>query len=290
MFVQTPCRELTATRRLRVICALLLTIGACGLSTPAARGADSTEIVLLGTLHGRHQQNARYSLDILRDLIVKLKPVAILIELPPAIGGQPTIEKQRVTGRLATNENWSANAAADVLQIPVIPCDREGRNEFYQETKYFERQTQLNRRINSWLFAVKNQELAPTERAILGSLSGNAARSQEYFDLHSGPEIINSEGYDALIRMKHFLVPEMMAQLSTEVPTLSNLAPEFAFFRDEWRDRNRIMADNIVSQARKHSGRRMAVLCGSEHRYILRDLLSTESDILLKEFYEAAAP
>lgn len=263
-------------------------IGFCGLSTPAAKGADSTEIVLLGTLHGTHRENARYSRDILRDLIVTLKPAAILIELPPTINGQPTIEEQRTIPRLATNENWSANAAADVLQIPVIPYDREGRNEFYQETKYFDRQTQLSRRLGSWLNTEENARSAPAEAAILGPLSGNASRSQRYFDLNSGPEIINSEGYDRLIRLKHFLFQELMPELSAKVSSLSDLTAEFAFFRDEWHARNQSMADNIAKQAKKYPARRIVVLCGSEHRYILRDLLSTQPDVVLREFYEAA--
>jgi hypothetical protein len=114
----------------------LLMIGMYGLPTPTVKGADSTEVVLLETLHGMHNQNAGYSVGILRDLVVKLKPGAILIELPPAIGGEPTMEKQRVARRFANDENWSANAAADVLQIPVIAYDREGRNEYYEETTH----------------------------------------------------------------------------------------------------------------------------------------------------------
>src|SRR6266496_2719696 len=82
------------TRTLRPYFAPLIWI--CALSAPPARGADTTEVILLGTLHGEHKENSRYSLETLRDLIVKLKPAAILVELPPTIGGQASIEKQRV--------------------------------------------------------------------------------------------------------------------------------------------------------------------------------------------------
>src|SRR5271157_408893 len=192
----------------------LLMIGIYGLPTPTAEGADSTEVILLGTLHAMHNQNARYSVDVLRDLVVKLKPGAILIELPPAIGGEPTIEKQRAVGRFANDENWSANAAADVLQIPVIAYDREGRNEYYEETKYFDREGQLNRRINSWRSSTENATLAPAEAALLGPLLGNAARSRDYFMLNTGPEVINSDGFDRIIRLKHFIWEELMPELS----------------------------------------------------------------------------
>jgi hypothetical protein len=261
-------------------------VGLCGLSVLPAKAVDPTKIVLLGTIHGSHQQNPRYSLDILRDLIVKLKPAAILVELPPTIGGQLTVEEQRIIKSLAVDENKSANAAADLLQIPVIPYDREGRNELYKQTKYFDRQTQLSRRIDSWLDNAENRTAAPAETAVLGPLSEDASRSQQYFDLNAGPEIINSEGYDRLIRLKHFLFRKLMPELSTRVESLRDLAPEFAFFRDEWNERNRIMAENIVKQASRYSGRRLVVLCGSEHRYVLRDLLSTQRDLLLREFYE----
>ena len=268
----------------------LLLIVVYGLPIPMAKAADSTEVVLLGTLHGMHQQNSRYSVDILRDLIVRLKPGAILIELPPTIDNEPAIEKQRASGRFANDENWSANAAADVLQIPVVGYDREGRNEFYQETKYFDREAQLNRRINSWLGSAGNAATAPAEAALLGPLLGNAARSRDYFMLNAGPEVINSDGFDRVIRLKHFIWEELMPKLSANIRSLNDLAEEFSFFRDEWHERNRIMAGNVETQARKRPGQRIVVLCGCEHRYILRDLLLTQPGIHLKEFYQVPAP
>jgi|SRR5208283_4841319 len=270
--------------RLSSIPALL--IGVYWLQMPAAKAADSAEVVLLGTLHGMHHQNSRYSVDTLRDLIVRLKPSAILIELPPAIGGEPTIEKQRIAERFANDENWSANAAADVLQIPVVACDRQGRNEYYRETNYFDREARLNRRVESWLNSAENAKIAPAEAALLGPLLGNAARSQNYFTINAGPEVINSEGFDRIIRFKHFIWQELMPELSAKVTSLNDLAGEFAFFRDEWHERNRIMADNIATQARKRPGQRIVVLCGCEHRYILRELLSAQPDVHLREFYE----
>jgi len=267
----------------------LLLLGIYGLPLPTAKGADSTEVILLGTIHGMHQQNPQYSLEILRDLIVRLKPGAILIELPPTIGGAPTIERQRASGRFANDENWSANAAADVLQIPVVGYDREGRNEYYQQAKYFDREGQLNRRINSWLSSTENATTAPAEVALLGPLLGNAARSRDYFMLRTGPEVINSDGFDRVIRLKHFIWEELMPELSAKIGSLKDLAGEFAFFRDEWHERNRIMAGNIATQAKKRPGQRIVVLSGCEHRYILRDLLLTEAEIHLKEFYELPA-
>ena len=256
------------------------------LAVARLSGADPADLVVLGTLHGMHRQNPRYSAAILRDLIVKAKPAVILIELPPAIGGEPTIVQQRVAVSFANDENWSANAAADLLKIPVAVYDRDGRNEYYQKTRYFERETQLNRRVNSFRNAVESAKAFPAEVALLGPLLGNAARSRDDFMLHAGPDAINSEGFDRVIRLKHYIWEELMPELSARMEGLKDVSGEFTFFREEWHERNRIMSANIVEEAKKRPGKCIVVLCGCEHRYILRDLLSSQAEVRLKEFYE----
>ncbi|NIM06295.1 MAG: hypothetical protein GTO55_07910, partial [Armatimonadetes bacterium] len=58
---------------------------------------------------------------------------------------------------------------------------------------------------------------------------------------------------------------------------------------DEWNKRNGHMADNIARIASQFPGKRIVVITGAEHRYILRDLLSEKPNIVLKEFWEAQA-
>jgi len=67
---------------------------------------------------------------------------------------------------------------------------------------------------------------------------------------------------------------------------MKDLIPEFKFFSDEWKERNEVMAKNIVEAARKNPSQRIVVLCGSEHRYMLRNLLAKDENLTLKEFYE----
>ena len=49
------------------------------------------------------------------------------------------------------------------------------------------------------------------------------------------------------------------------------------------------MAGKVVNHAKKRLGQRIVVLTGCEHRYILRDLLSKQSEIRFKEFHEVPA-
>ena len=64
------------------------------------------------------------------------------------------------------------------------------------------------------------------------------------------------------------------------------LAEEFLFVSDEWQERNQIMARHIRETACKFPGKRLVVLAGAEHRYILRELLAKAPEVELKEFYE----
>lgn len=68
-------------------------------------------------------------------------------------------------------------------------------------------------------------------------------------------------------------------------------APQFmidenTFIRNVWLERNKIMANNILKTSKKYKGKRLVVLTGSEHRYILHDLLKDNPHIELKEFWE----
>lgn len=198
----------------------LAVLAALAISALLAVGAESerrTEIIVVGGLHGMHKQNPKYSPEILRNVIVNAKPAAILSELPATVLGKPTIVNGRIDARFASDasdENWSANAAADVLNVPVIAYDRADRNEHFATVKYFERMEALSKQIRSWLRDERNRQTSPAEAAIAGSLSHRAQESQDYFSLCAGPEIINSKGFDDLVRLKHEMSDELMPRLA----------------------------------------------------------------------------
>lgn len=243
------------------------------------------QIVIIGTLHGYHKSNPKYSIDILRRIIVALDPTAILFEMPPTIGGQPTVKNDRIPKQFAGNENTAANLAAEALGVPLIPYDREGRNEFYKKTRFFDRAKHAYERLRGWTEQQDKKDPESVEVLTTRVLYESAKESQVYLIRSAGPEIINSSAFDMIILNKHCIQlkiwPKMLAALGER-----ELAGEFLFFRDEWETRNQIMADNIIGIAQKHVGKRLVVLCGAEHRYILRDLLDKATGVTLKEFYE----
>ncbi len=61
---------------------------ACGDAAPAPRYARPTdgrnEVIVVGTIHGRHRKSDAYSLGVLRHIIRELDPDYVLVEIPPA--------------------------------------------------------------------------------------------------------------------------------------------------------------------------------------------------------------
>jgi hypothetical protein len=272
----------------RVIAVAVLLATGCLTARPqtnaAATASVPTQVIILGTLHGFHKANTNYSLDVLRNVIVAMKPSAILVELPPEIGGWPTVHNGCVTKGLDVEEGTAENLAADALGVNIIPYDRKGRNEIYQRTRYFPRQIAASERLQNWL-EVQTQKEPSSIQVLTLRLLSDAAATQSRFNGSGGPELINSPAYDMVIATKHGInygiVPKLLVASGEQ-----ELSKEFLFLADQWEERNQTMARNILEIARKFAGKRLVVLTGSEHRYLLRELLAKAPELELKEFYQ----
>lgn len=243
-----------------------------------------TQVVIIGTIHDGHRENTNYSLDILRNIIVTLKPSAILVELPPDINGWPTVQNGRVTNGLVQNEDLAANQAADALGVKVIPYDRQGRNEFYKNTRYFARQKTASARLNGWFEAQIRKETNSIQILAM-RLESDAETGQSRINASGRPKDLNSPAYDMLVATKRGMFDDVLPKLLV-VAGERELAEEYLFFDDEWQERNRTMVRNIQDITRTFMGKRLVVLAGSEHRYILRELLGKVPELELKEFYQ----
>jgi hypothetical protein len=266
---------------LAALCTTLFTLPRLNAQTNLP--APPTQVVLLGTQHGAHKTSANYSLEVLRRVLVTIKPAAILIEQPPEMGGQPTVLNGRATNPGGSVECTMANLAADELDIEVISYDREGRNELYQKTRYFARQQVAWEKLEKWL--KEQKRTAPDSIPVLAErFAADAISNQARFD-GCGPELINSPAYDAVIIAKHHMLFNLRPRLLKTIGE-KELAEEFRFVGEEWQERNEIMARNIRQIATRFPGKRLVVMTGAEHRYILQELLGNEPALNLLEFYE----
>jgi hypothetical protein len=120
----------------------------------------------------------------------------------------------------------------------------------------------------------------------IAHLMSYAGQAEDQLFMNSGPEIINSETHDSVIRIKHSLWHDIMPAIWKKYPGWETLVDDSCFEKQQWEDRNRIMVNNIVKAAKEYAGKRLVVVTGATHRYILRDLLKNEPAVELKEYWE----
>jgi pheromone shutdown protein TraB len=278
-------------RRMVAVSLLWVVLGWSAAAVVPARGAEAapsapTEVVIIGTLHQFHDQNANYGPEEVRRILVSLHPSVICVELYSKFFTESGDLVESILEDRSCPEIAATNQAAKQLEVKQVPFDREGRNEFYVETKYFERLRRMN---ELWNQAVQIAAKADPDDAEVKSavLLGEAGAAQEALSMYAPPEVINSEGFDGVIRMKRGL-EELNDVLLAKRPGTEELTRESAFFKDEWAKRNGIMADNIARVAAGFHGKRIAVVTGAEHRGELRKLLAGRPGIVVKEFWEVA--
>ncbi|GEM_PF-2037694 len=267
-----------------MVWASLALAGSNAQTNTSAPGPVPAQVVIIGTLHGGHRSSTNYSVELLRKLIVAVKPAAILIETPPEIAGQPTVRDGRATNPGGGVENTIANIAADDLGVNVIAYDREGRQEYYLKTHYIPRQEAAFRGLDRWFTAQAGR--APDSIVHLANrLRLETIGKQDNINRKGGPEAVNSANFDMVIAAKHGILFGMGPKLVMAAGEQA-LAEELFFVSHEWQERNQIMARHIREIACKFAGKRLVVLTGAEHRYILRELLAKAPELEIREFYE----
>ena len=251
-----------------------------------------TEVIILGTIHEDHLKNTQYTVDDVKQIMLRLKPTAILEELPLKISDKPTIENDRIADWLVkgadTPEVRAVNPVADALNIPVYPFDRPDRQEVYARTNYFPRQGKSSQALNQWLSKTMDSQTTPSLAARVVMQWYEVSQGFNALTETASPRILNSEGVDRIVRVKHSMCYDIVPAVLEGIPELKEAAEVFRFFGQEWTERNKIMAENIERIAHRYPGRRLVVLTGLEHRYMLRDLLGKNKAVALKEFWEVA--
>lgn len=237
------------------------------------------ELFVIGTTH---KETSEYSADELASILIRVRPDVLLTELTSDFYA----------------DDWKRHRYFDsqedkgvrlfLQSVPTVerPYDIEGRNQYYEATQYFEKERGL------W------DSLEQIHSA--GKLSETRAQAyQRMMDIigvfrgildHEHPRVLNSRALDIFIEYLHKLVAETLRDICGNC---EELAPhKHSFLEREAYDKNRNsqMARNILARVEELStGSRFAVLCGLEHRYMLRRLLQSEhcgGAFHLREYWE----
>ena len=244
---------------------------------------QKAEVIIIGSIHKTHYTNSKYSPDILKQIILSLKPDVILNELPLSQvdpNGRPTFRNKQTNP-----EGWAADTVATQLGVRQIPFDRPDRQENFKKTDFFKREDEFKKLIKEWRQLLEKED-HNSLNAQIARLWSQAISAEAFLFTNGCPEVINSDAYDSVIRIKNSLWYEIIPVILQQYTDFKVLMDDCHFFKDQWNERNRIMADNIIKAAKEYPGKRLIVVTGATHRYILRDLLKNEESIELKEYWE----
>ncbi len=263
---------------LALACSLLQPALAYGEVGPPAK-AEKTEVIIIGTIHELHLRNKRYSPEVLKEILLELKPDAVLNELPLSQvqdDGRPVFRDRNHP------EGWASDQVAQQLGIKQIPFDRPDRQENFKRTRYFERKKRYDELFEKW---VKQLEKEAPASEHLPLLRGFMKINTERDDLNR-PNVLNSCAADELTRLIYCYTQEVLPKVWARFPGYEVLVEDAQFLKNQWQERNQIMADNIVEVAKDYRGKRLVALTGANHRFVLRDLLKDEETVELKEYWE----
>jgi len=237
-----------------------------------------TEIILIGTMHDRHDSNPYYDTQELKRIMLELRPAVLLIEVPEKqMGADGRVhEEDRIGPELTTTDQ-----VANELHIPQIPFDHPNRNE--RNTELLKRWNDIQPRIDQLSKEIKSRGSLDPQFVSLYDLAHAALENEQ---IRATPAIVNSDASDALTSIYYSISQDILIAIAGHYPGYDDLVEGLKYTRDWWLERNNVMAANILKTARSYRGKRMVIQTGSDHRYILRDLLKNKPGIALKEFWE----
>lgn len=263
-----------------LVCVLLILSGASLAQAPQLLRPDSlrTEIIVIGTIHDAHSTNPYYRTEDLKRILVKLRPDALLIEIPDnQLGKDGRVHEQDRVGP----EIITADEVADELHIPQIPFDHPKRNE--NNSRLLKRWNETQPRIAQLNQDIKSKHPLDVQFITLYDLANAGLQSTQ---TRATAAAVNSDAGDALTSIWYAIYQDILLSIAENYRGYDDLVPVLKYARDWWHERNIVMAENIMKAAKAYGGQRLVVMTGSAHRYILRDLLKRKDGIVLKEFWE----
>jgi hypothetical protein len=237
-----------------------------------------TDIVVLGTVHSA---TANYTTQDLVRILNQVSPDVVLFEYPADMM-TPSFEfKSLVKGSV---EQEAVIEYVRRTGAKIRPYDIDGRNAFYERTKYFARQRQCNQELGAEIDA---KRLGADAQKIADAL--DAANGRRDAIGRSSPREINSFQSDTAINEKQWLMQQGIPEILRLTPALKGCESFWDLSRAEWTRRNNEMVRNIKRLAAEFAGKRLVVFCGYEHRYWLRSGLHDRDEqpgYVVKEYWE----
>jgi len=241
-----------------------------------------TQLCIIGTMH---DSTALINPRSIYDAIESVRPDVVLCELEAKYFTGNTYNLAEYPDLLSTNENISTYRYQQKHNIDLRPYEIEGRNDYYRETSYFEKQQQLFSKITA----------ACENRTISGDSYNewyNFTSVVTLFDMYPVYDLerINGDLYVSYSEAKDMVLYNTLISVAErDFPEQLEDAIEFKRF---WDKRNMAMTDNILKWSDEYKGKTIVVLTGQQHKSQLLRYLQMEKekyDLEIKEFWEFSA-
>jgi len=237
------------------------------------------ELTILGTIH---KDRKNYTSNDILKILKKVNPNIILYELDSSFF---TKDYKFRNINFESQEDVAVSKYLEINpDIKIRPFDIEGRNKFYNEVDYFEKENEVN---NELLELYRKKFLSKEANKIMDKMIKYNKKDNEY--MSTGPEKINSLLYDRFINKFIYLQLEGVDQIIKTTPQLKKHQKFWRIKKSFWEKRTRVMIDNIIKYVNKYNKFRTIVIVGCKHRSSLRNRLlyiDIESSVNLKEYWE----
>lgn len=239
-----------------------------------------TVLYIVGTAH---EERSYINSDSIYNILFKLKPDVILIELDSTFFTDDfRFDLKKYPDLLSTNENIGVENYHSRHNVDLRPFEMTGRNEYYRESHYFENQNKMFGEIHKLYknYKLSKKDTEDFELILYGLEVGNSVT------FHSVQEL-NSDLSMKFWSMRHkILFPKMVSIVENE-PELHHWVDFAKEWEEFWHRRNAVMADNIRKIATEYKNKCIVVLVGNEHKPFLLDLLlpDVSTDFIIREYW-----
>lgn len=242
------------------------------------KSINETKIILIGSAH---KETAKIKKSDFYSAIKNCKPDLILIELDSVMLNKDfTIPNNLM-------EYFEPSIIDSLLKkdnkIKLRPFDIEGRNKFFEENLFYQKQGEM---FNEILNLYKKDSLNIESKVIIENFMNLNSITNGFNEMDL--KTINSEAYDNLIEIKLNSIYKYFPIVLNSNKILIKHNEHLQLDSQFWEKRNNAMAKNIIQFSKLYQGKTIVVVTGSYHKYFLKSLLEPkqkECNYKIQEYY-----
>lgn len=225
------------------------------------------QVWLIGTAH---EEKKYVNADSLLLALNRIKPDVILMELEAKHFKDFKFDTTAypLKDYLATDENRASYTYQQQRGIQLRPFDIEGRHAFYAKEQYRERENKLFAAMMTLYKSNKLSAACKTDFELL-LLALSSYSTLSFTSLQES----NSEVATKFIALKSAVDLDLMISIVKQTKALTGWLAFAELRKAYWQKRNTVMCENIVRYSREFAGKRIVVLVGNDHKYILQAML-----------------